>query len=79
MLIEWVGANQDDVYIDACIENSLYQNVGRDLLNIVFTSIHGTTYTTVPKALAKAGFTSRHGYGTNDSKRKLPNGRISKS
>lgn len=56
-LIEWVGADKDDVYIDACIENSLYQNVGRDLLNIVFTSIHGTTYTTVPKALAKAGFT----------------------
>lgn len=26
-------------------------------MNIVFTSIHGTTYTTVPKALAKAGFT----------------------
>ncbi|AQX05521.1 phosphoglucomutase [Elizabethkingia meningoseptica] len=55
-LIEWIGPEQDDVYIDACIENSLYQNVGRDLLNIVFTSIHGTTYTTVPKALAKAGF-----------------------
>ena len=55
-LIEWVGEEQDDVYIDACMENSLYQNVGRDNLNIVFTSIHGTTYTTVPKALAKAGF-----------------------
>lgn len=56
-LIEWVGAEQDDVYIDACIENSMYQNVGRDMLNIVFTSIHGTTYTTVPQALKKAGFT----------------------
>lgn len=56
-LIEWVGEEQDDVYIDACMENSLYQNVGRDMLNIVFTSIHGTTYTTIPKALAKAGFT----------------------
>lgn len=55
-LIEWIGDEQDDVYIDACIENSLYQNVGRDNLNIVFTSIHGTTYTTVPQALAKAGF-----------------------
>ena len=55
-LIEWIGAEQDDVYIDACMENSLYQNVGRDNLNIVFTSIHGTTYTTIPKALAKAGF-----------------------
>ena len=56
-LVEWIGEEQDDVYIDACIENSLYQNVGRDNLNIVFTSIHGTTYTTVPKALKKAGFT----------------------
>ena len=56
-LIEWIGAEQDDVYIDTCMENSLYQNVGRDNLNIVFTSIHGTTYTTIPKALAKAGFT----------------------
>ena len=56
-LIEWIGDEQDDVYIDACIENSLYQNIGRDNLNIVFTSIHGTTYTTVPKALKKAGFT----------------------
>ena len=55
-LIEWVGPEQDDVYIDACMENSLYQNIGRDNLNIVFTSIHGTTYATVPQALAKAGF-----------------------
>lgn len=57
-LIEWIGEEQDDVYIDACIENSLYQKdkTGYDNLNIVFTSIHGTTYTTVPKALEKAGF-----------------------
>ena len=55
-LIEWIGEEQDDVYIDACMQNSLYQNVGRDNLNIVFTSIHGTTYTTIPKALKKAGF-----------------------
>lgn len=58
-LIEWIGEEQDAVYIDACIENSLYQEdkVGYDNLNIVFTSIHGTTYTTVPQALKKAGFT----------------------
>lgn len=57
-LIEWIGEEQDDVYIDACMENSLYQKdkIGYDNLNIVFTSIHGTTYTTVPKALEKAGF-----------------------
>ena len=55
-LIEWVGPEQDEVYINACMENSLYQNVGRDNLNIVFTSIHGTTYATVPQALKKAGF-----------------------
>lgn len=58
-LIEWIGEEQDAVYIDACIENSLYQKdkIGYDNLNIVFTSIHGTTYTTVPQALKKAGFT----------------------
>ena len=57
-LIEWIGEEQDDVYIDACMENSLYQKdkIGYDNLNIVFTSIHGTTYTTVPQALEKAGF-----------------------
>ncbi len=55
-LIEWIGEEQDDRYIDACMEHSLYQNAGRDNLNIVFTSIHGTTYTTIPKALEKAGF-----------------------
>lgn len=55
-LIEWVDEAQDEVYIDACMEASLYQNVGREDLNIVFTSIHGTTYTTIPKALKKAGF-----------------------
>lgn len=58
-LIEWIGEEQDDVYIDACMENSLYQKdkICYDNLNIVFTSIHGTTYTTVPQALKKAGFT----------------------
>ncbi|MBH1959742.1 MAG: phospho-sugar mutase [Flavobacteriia bacterium] len=58
-LIEWIGEEQDDVYIDACMENSLYQKdkIGYDNLNIVFTSIHGTTYKTVPQALKKAGFT----------------------
>lgn len=57
-LIEWIGEEQDDVYIDVCMENSLYQKdkIGYDNLNIVFTSIHGTTYTTIPKALKKAGF-----------------------
>ncbi|KIA88003.1 phospho-sugar mutase [Kaistella jeonii] len=55
-LIEWIGEEQDQVYIDACMKNSLYQDIGRDNLNIVFTSIHGTTYTTVPQALEKAGF-----------------------
>ena len=56
-LIEWIDEVQDEVYIEACMEASLYQNVGRENLNIVFTSIHGTTYTTIQKALKKAGFT----------------------
>ena len=56
-LIEWIDESQDEVYINACIENSTYQNIGKENLNIVFTSIHGTTYTTIPQALRKAGFT----------------------
>ncbi len=57
-LIDLIDEKQDEVYIDACIENSLYQKdkKGYDNLNIVFTSIHGTTYATVPQALRKAGF-----------------------
>ena len=58
-LLTYLDEQQDDVYIDACIQNSLYQKdkPGYQDLKIVFTPIHGTTYTTVPKALAKAGFT----------------------
>lgn len=56
-LIEYQSNKEDEAYIDACIQNSIYQKEGFENLNIVFTSIHGTTYTTVPKALAKAGFT----------------------
>lgn len=55
-LIEYQSKAEDDAYIDACIANSIYQKVGFENLNIVFTSIHGTTYTTVPKALDRAGF-----------------------
>ncbi len=55
-LIEWQDHTADQAYIDACIENSIYQKVGFEDLNIVFTSIHGTTYTTVPQALEKVGF-----------------------
>ncbi|MHA6727463.1 phospho-sugar mutase [Chryseobacterium sp. A301] len=55
-LIEWQDETADEAYIKACIENSIYQKVGFEDLNIVFTSIHGTTYTTVPQALEKVGF-----------------------
>ena len=55
-LIEWQDETADEAYIDACIENSIYQKEGFEDLNIVFTSIHGTTYTTVPHALEKVGF-----------------------
>ncbi|MDL1913167.1 MAG: phospho-sugar mutase [Bergeyella sp.] len=55
-LTEKLGEEADQGYIDACIKNSLYQDLGRDRLNVVFTAIHGTTYATIPKALEKAGF-----------------------
>lgn len=55
-LIEWQDETTDEAYIEACIQNSIYEKKGFENLNIVFTSIHGTTYTTVPRALEKAGF-----------------------
>lgn len=55
-LIEYQSEQEDKDYIEACMENSIYHKVGFDNLNIVFTSIHGTTYTTIPQALKKAGF-----------------------
>ena len=60
-LIETIGKEVDDVFIDASVKNgSLSDKIDRKNLKIVFTSLHGTSIVSVPDALAKAGYTDVH-------------------
>ncbi|QVY65506.1 phospho-sugar mutase [Polaribacter sp. Q13] len=60
-LIEVIGKNVDDVFIEASVKNgSLSDKIDRKNLKIVFTSLHGTSIVSVPDALAKAGYTDVH-------------------
>ena len=60
-LIEVIGKEVDDVFIEASVKNgSLSNNIDRKNLKIVFTSLHGTSIVSVPDALAKAGYTDVH-------------------
>ncbi len=61
-LITYIGKDVDDIFIDASVDNG---SVGatqeaKDNLNIVFTSLHGTSITTVPETLKRAGYNNVH-------------------
>jgi phosphoglucomutase len=60
-LIETIGKEVDDVFIEESVKNgSLSDKIDREKLKIVFTSLHGTSIVSVPDALAKAGYTDVH-------------------
>lgn len=60
-LIEAVGKNIDEVFINASVQNgSLSNNIDRDPLKIVFTPLHGTSIISIPDALQGAGYTDVH-------------------
>lgn len=60
-LIEEIGKNVDDAFIDGAVKNgSLSDKIDRKNLKIVFTSLHGTSIVSVPDALTKAGYTDVH-------------------
>lgn len=60
-LIEIIGKDVDNAFIEASVKNgSLSDNIDRDNLKIVFTSLHGTSIMSVPDALSKAGYTDVH-------------------
>ena len=62
-LINKIGSNVDDAFIEAAVENGvLKQNSleNRDELSIVFTSLHGTSITAVPETLKRAGYKNVH-------------------
>lgn len=60
-LIETIGKEVDEVFINACVKNGSFPNkIARKDLKIVFTSLHGTSIVSIPDALAKAGYTDVH-------------------
>jgi phosphomannomutase len=60
-LIEEIGKDVDDAFIDGSVKNGcLSENIDRKNLKIVFTSLHGTSIVSIPDALEKAGYTDIH-------------------
>lgn len=61
-LIEYIGKDVDDVFINASVENGSVgaTQAAKDDLTIVFTSLHGTSITAVPETLKRAGFKNVH-------------------
>jgi phosphoglucomutase len=59
-LIEYIGKTIDDVFIDASIENGSFNTSAdaKENLNIVFTSLHGTSIMAIPETLKRAGYTN---------------------
>ncbi|MDB9782060.1 phospho-sugar mutase [Winogradskyella sp.] len=61
-LIQYIGKDVDDVFINAAIKNGSFntETSAKENLNIVFTSLHGTSITAVPQTLSGAGYTNVH-------------------
>ena len=59
-LIEIIGKEVDDAFVNASVKNVAFNTAGRENLKIVFTSIHGTSIVSVPDALALAGYNDVH-------------------
>ncbi|WP_225034753.1 phospho-sugar mutase [Winogradskyella sp. SM1960] len=59
-LIQYIGKDVDDVFIDASVKNGSFDTseAARQDLNIVFTSLHGTSITAIPETLKRAGYTN---------------------
>jgi len=59
-LINYIGKDVDEVFINDSVKNGSLEltNSDRDNLKIVFTSLHGTSITTLPETLKRAGYNS---------------------
>jgi phosphomannomutase len=56
-LIQLIGKDVDEVFINASVEKGSFTNQdARNNLKIVFTSLHGTSITTIPDTLKQAGY-----------------------
>jgi len=59
-LIHYIGAEVDEAFWNASIENGTFDISGREDLKIVFTSLHGTSIKLIPEVLKRAGYTQVH-------------------
>jgi phosphoglucomutase len=61
-LIHYIGAEVDAAFIASSIKNASFNTPAeaKENLNVVFTSLHGTSITLVPDTLSKAGYTNVH-------------------
>ncbi|WP_431135236.1 phospho-sugar mutase [Psychroserpens mesophilus] len=61
-LIEYIGKDIDDVFINKSVQNGSFNTSAKakENLKIVFTSLHGTSITVIPEALKRAGYTNVH-------------------
>lgn len=59
-LIEYIDAEIDAAFVNSSIANASFNTsaVAKSDLNIVFTSLHGTSIKSVPATLAQAGYTN---------------------
>ena len=61
-LIKYIDKEVDDAFVKSSIENASFDTsaASKDNLNIVFTSLHGTSIKSVPQTLAQAGYKNVH-------------------
>jgi phosphoglucomutase len=59
-LITYIGADVDEAFWAASLKNGLFNVKERENLNVVFTSIHGTSIKLIPEILKRAGYTQVH-------------------
>ncbi|WP_298155585.1 phospho-sugar mutase [Flavobacterium sp.] len=61
-LIEYIGHDVDEAFKKSSIENASFNTPqsAKDALQIVFTSLHGTSITAVPGVLEQAGYKNVH-------------------
>jgi phosphoglucomutase len=59
-LIETIGKEVDEAFINASVKNGTFNTKGKENLKIVFTSIHGTSITSIPETFKRAGYTDVH-------------------
>lgn len=55
-LIELIGHEVDEAFIEASVKNGNFNAKGKEDFKVVFTSLHGTSITAIPEVLKRAGY-----------------------